>query len=451
MKIFVRARRVVSVVVVAALVGGCGGGQPPLASPSTFRAAVPMLEVCTCEGSPQNLLAMFAGRSHESPSRPRTTSTSHTIWNFGQGEDGRYPQAPLIAAGNGSFFGTTATGGQFDGGTVFKLTRSRSGYQEKVIWSFGASQSDGRSPNDGLIEDSSGALYGTTYAGGDGACYNGCGTVFKLTPSGGAYTEQILHAFSGASDGVSPYGSVLEDSTGALYSTTIFGGVNGAGTVFKLTPSGSTYAEQIIWSFGGKSDGTCPYTQLIAGKRGVLYGTTLTGGLRNDGTVFEIKPSKSGYTEDVLWNFGGPGDGACVYAPLIRQRNYLYGLTYSLGAYLVGTAFQITLQGPHPTERVIWSFGHGQDGSYPANGGLTADSAGTLYGSTLFGGSGNYGSIFALTPTGAKFSERVVLSFNHGDGSNPDAAPLLKRSGVLYGTTLTGGAYNEGTVYELQP
>jgi uncharacterized repeat protein (TIGR03803 family) len=443
----------------AALLAGCGGAQPPIGGPGTpgsiSQAALPHArggaieptQTCACGGSREKLLALMARRMHQALPRTRVASASNTIWSFGGALDGRYPQAPLIAGGHGSFYGTTASGGKFGYGTVFKLTRSRSSYKERVIWNFGATNSDGQSPNDGLIEDASGALYGTTYAGG----VHGAGAVFKLTSSRGTYSEQILHTFGAPLDGASPYGSLLADSTGALYSTTIFGGVNNLGTVFKLTRSGSTYTEQILWSFKGKPDGKCPFTSLIAGKHGVLYSTTETGGAFDDGTVFEMKPSRSGYTEHVVWSFGGPNDGACPYAPVIVRHSELYGTTYSLGAYGVGTAFQVTLSGPHPTERVTWSFGNGQDGSYPANGGLTADSTGTLYGTTFFGGSQNYGSIFALTQSDSKFTERVVLSFYETDGSNPDAAPLLKRSGILYGTTLTGGAYGYGTVFKLQP
>lgn len=442
--------------VAAAMLAGCAGSQPPIDAwgstpqPTLRWTDVPAFaptQTCACGSSRENLIAVVTRQMHEASARARIASSSSTIWSFGGGDDGRYPQAPLIAGRDGAFYGTTATGGQFGYGTVFKLKRSRFAYKEQVIWNFGAGSSDGESPDAGLIEDASGALYGTTYDGG----VDGLGTVFKLTPAGETYTEQILHFFSGAPDGTYPYGSLLADSTGALYSTTIFGGVHDLGTVFKLTRSGSTYTEQIVWSFKGKPDGQCPFTSLIAGKRGVLYGTTESGGKYGGGSVFEMRPSRSGYNEHAVWSFGGAGDGACVYSPLVMRRGELYGTTYSWGAYGVGTAFEVTASGSSPTEHVIWSFGKGQDASYPANGGLTADSAGTLYGTSLFGGTQNYGSIFALTPSGSGFTERVVLSFDEADGSNPDAAPLLKRSGALYGTTLAGGAFGYGTVFKLQP
>jgi uncharacterized repeat protein (TIGR03803 family) len=441
----------------AAILAACGvNTQPPIGATGTMAqatlrwtnvAAFAPTQTCACGGSRDDFIAVMTQQMHEASVRPHIASSSSTIWSFGAGEDGRYPQAPLIAGADSAFYGITVTGGQYGYGTVFKLKRSRSTYKEQVIWNFGAVSSDGEDPAAGLIEDPSGALYGTTYAGG----VDGVGTVFKLTPAGGKYTEQILHFFSGAPDGANPYGSLLTDSTGALYSTTIFGGIHNLGAVFKLTPSGSTYTEQILWNFKGKPDGQCPFTALIAGKRGVLYGTTETGGKYDGGSAFEMKPFGNRYKERVVWSFGGAGDGACVYSPLVMRRGELYGTTYSLGAYGVGTAFEVTPSGSRPTEHVIWSFGNGQDGSYPENGGLTADSAGTLYGSTSFGGTQNYGTIFALTPLGSGFTERVILSFDHTDGSNPDAAPLLTRSGALYGTTLAGGAFNYGTVFKLRP
>ncbi|HEY5093721.1 MAG TPA: choice-of-anchor tandem repeat GloVer-containing protein [Candidatus Eremiobacteraceae bacterium] len=153
-------------------------------------------------------------------------------YSFQGGNDGSDPTGNLIADSSGALYGTTADGNALGYGIVFKLTPSGSGYVESILYAFGGG-TDGQRPMAGLIADSTGALYGTTYVGGNGLplCGTsiGCGTVFKLTPSGNSYTESILYRFQynppgpGVWDGAFPYSGVVADASGALFGTT-YGG-----------------------------------------------------------------------------------------------------------------------------------------------------------------------------------------------------------------------------------
>lgn len=201
---------------------------------------------------------------------------------FTGGADGGYPQASLTMDKKGGLYGTAVVGGTNDFGTVFKLT-PRGAF--KVLHAF-AGGKDGENPLAGLIEDKAGNFYGTTRLGGENGtgCFgDGCGTVFRLAPDG---TNTVLYAFSGGSDGSEPYGGVVADGKGNLYSATPFGGTkDGFGTAFKLAPDGTF---KVLHTFAGPSDGEYPEAGLIIGNTGKLYGTAYVGGADAWGTVFEL-------------------------------------------------------------------------------------------------------------------------------------------------------------------
>jgi uncharacterized repeat protein (TIGR03803 family) len=288
------------------------------------------------------------------------------------------PWACLIQAADGNFYGTTASGGTSGHGTVFKITPSGT---ETVVYSFPAGSSE---PYTGLIQGSDGNFYGTTGANGT----SDDGTVFKITAGG---TETVLHAFpKTGTDGQIPYAGLIQGSDGNFYGTTYFGGSNGFGTVFKVTPGGT---ETVLYSFAGGSDGEHPYAGVIQGSDGNIYGTTYQGGTSGYGTVFKVTP---GGTETVLYSFsGGSSDGANPEAGLIQGSDgNFYGNTYGGGASNLGTVFELTASG---TETVLHAFAGGSsDGANPtAN--LVQGSDGNLYGSTAAGGAGNDGTFFKVT------------------------------------------------------
>ena len=271
----------------------------------------------------------------------------------------------------------------------------------------------------------------------------------------------MLYSFGSGSDGAFPFGSMIFDSKGELYGTTAYGGSSGGGTVFQLSPptsSGGSWAETVLYSFGGTGDGAHPRASLILGSNGDLYGTTAYGGgTSNDGTVFQLAPSTTGngWTETVLYRFkGGTTDGALPYAPLIFGSGDLYGTTYGGGTSSVGTVFQLapSTTGGSWTETVLYSFKGGTtDGANPAAALILG--SGDLYGTTYGGGTSSVGTVFQLAPstTGGSWTETVLHSFGGtGDGAHPFAPLILGSNGDLYGTTAYGGGTsNDGTVFKI--
>jgi uncharacterized repeat protein (TIGR03803 family) len=378
--------------------------------------------------------------------------TKQVLHDFGNGTDGAGPYGSLIFDGSGNLYGTTGGGGTYNGGTVFQLTpQAGGGWTEKVLYSFGNS-TDGAGPNGSLIFDGSGNLYGTTYRGGT----SNHGTVFELTPqAGGGWTEKVLHSFKhNGTDGYNPYAGLILDSAGNLYGTTYGGGTYKGGTVFELTPqAGGGWTENVLYSF----DRAHPYAGLIFDADGNLYGTTKKGGRHKGGTVFKLTPQAGGgdWKEKVLYTFTGYSGGAIPYAGLIFDRaGNLYGTTQRGGTYDNGTAFELSpLAGGGWTENVLYSFGNGVDGFQPGAG-LIFDAVGNLYGTTYLGGTYNNGTVFELTPQGGGgWTENVLYSFNNNgtDAGFPHGGVIFDAAGSLYGTTRAGGAHNAGAVFELTP
>jgi uncharacterized repeat protein (TIGR03803 family) len=225
--------------------------------------------------------------------------THATVWAFGgTSGDGQNPSCDLIKDSAGNLYGTTRYGGAYGDGTVFELTESGT-WTETVLHSFGGS--DGNVPVAGLLMDSSGAIYGTTYLGGADLS----GTAFKLTQSGGVWKETVLYSF--ASPGGQFPSGLIKDSKGSLYGTTAGGGY---GTAFKLYQSGGVWKEKTLHSFTGVTDGANPAAALRLSGTGDLYGTTYQGGGTNCsgsgcGTVFELTQSGGVWSETMLHSFSG--------------------------------------------------------------------------------------------------------------------------------------------------
>jgi uncharacterized repeat protein (TIGR03803 family) len=362
--------------------------------------------------------------------------------------DGTEPVAGLIEDSSGNLYGTTEGGGAngiYDG-TVFKVGASG---EETVLYSFDAGAA-GNGPVAGLIEDSAGNLYGTTSA-----------AVFKLNTSG---QLKVLHAFGGSPDGEGPGSGLIEDSDGNLYGTTQGGGANGSansgfggGTVFKVDSSGN---ETVLYSFcslANCTDGEQPLAGLVLDSAGNVYGTTQLGGNSNSdcnggnsndgcGVVFEVSPAGK---ETVLYSFCSVADCADGSNPvaglLMDSSGNLYGTTLSGGSSAIfGTVFKLDTAGK---ETVLHSFTGSPDGDVP-RGGLVEDSAGNLYGTTSDGGANSEadfgqggGTVFKVDTAGG---ETVLYSFCSAtdctDGLQPYAGLYLDSSGNLYGTTSYGGA-----------
>jgi uncharacterized repeat protein (TIGR03803 family) len=373
----------------------------------------------------------------------------------------------------GNLYGTTLEGGtgrgcQYGCGTVFELTRNSDGsWKETVLHNFSGGK-DGAYPDASLTFDRAGNLYGAAAQGGDLSCNGGlgCGTVFRLKPSSnGGWTVTVLHRFTGGEDGEGPWGSVIFDASGNLYSATGTGGTHGLGTIFELTPKSGTWEESVLYAFGGGNDGSYPFGGVVFDKAGNLYGVTEAGGSGacgggGCGTVYKLRPEKKGWRETLLHRFADQTDGfSPMGPPVLDNAGALLGTAYQGGRFGAGTVYQLT-----PTVKggwnwkVVYAFSGGGDGNGPYEGGLSIDALGNLYGTTLYGGAANTGTVFRLKQsTGGKWKETVLCAFSGGrDGSEPTAG-VVERAGRVYGTTAVGGdqrcnsGVGCGVVFEVIP
>jgi uncharacterized repeat protein (TIGR03803 family) len=309
------------------------------------------------------------------------TSGAETVVHvFSGAGDGWNPTARLLLDSGGNLYGTTGYGGAYGHGTVFKIDTAGN---ETIIHSFVAGK-DGARPNAGLVEDTSGNLYGTTQYGGQGCFGQGCGTVFRVSSSG---VETVLYRFSDVPDGASPLGGVALDSAGNICGTTWLGGTDSYGTVFALDAAGN---EKVLHSFSGGSDGANPLAAPVLDAAGNLYGTTSSGGTYF-GTVYMV--GKAG-NESVLYRFTGGLDGAYPYSHLLVDASgNLYGNSSQGGVSGAGTVFELT----GSSLNVLYGFLGANDGANPV-GGLIMDSAGNLYGTTVQAGTYGWGTAFEIQP-----------------------------------------------------
>lgn len=360
-------------------------------------------------------------------------------------DQGNYPAASLIFDGAGNLYGTATGSNSLLGynGLVYKLTPNPDGsWAITVLYTF-TGGADGANPYSNLVFDALGNLYGTTSAGGVGA-----GVVFKLTPnSDGSWAESVIYTFTGGSDGAVPLDGLISDAAGKLYGTTSAGGL-GAGVVFKLSPnSDGSWTEKVLYTFTGGADGANPHARLIFDAARNLYGTTSAGGI-GAGVVFKLTPNSDGsWSESVLHTFTTAAGGRTPYSSLIFDRTgNLYGTTMEGGAFY-GVVFQLKRNSNGSwTENVLHTFSDGTDGGLP-QGSLIFDRAGNLYGAswidTIFG----YGAIFKLSQKpGGGWTTTVLLSLS--DCGRSQAGMIFDTAGNLYGTCTAGGAYGKGAVFE---
>ena len=364
--------------------------------------------------------------------------------------DGSDLYAGLVMDAAGNLYGAAAEGGTHNAGVVYRLSPGSNGWSETIFYNFRGGTQDGSGPHGTLVFDASGNLYGTTASGGLGSniCNGGCGVVFELTPSSsGPWTETILHRFSGP-DGSVAYPGVVLDASGNLFGATTGGGAANLGLVYEL--AAGTWTQSILHSFTGKPDGNALYATPVLDAAGNVYGVTYYGGAQNRGTVFELSPDGNGtWTETILHNFRGGTDGANPMAALIfDQKGALYGTTIAGGTANYGTAFKLAKNsGGAWTEILLHAFlgVNAQDAGYPN--GLVFDSVGDLYGSSSGGGQFNPGTIFELSRNSSGgWSESVLYSFTAGDdGAYPSSTLIIDPAGNLYGTTLWGGPSGDTT------
>jgi uncharacterized repeat protein (TIGR03803 family) len=326
------------------------------------------------------------------------------------------PEAPLVQAADGGFYGTTRNGGTHRLGTIFRLT---AGGTESTLAEF--SGTNGANPWAGLIQANDGCLYGTTYAGGP---WNK-GTVFKITTDGILST---LASFAGT-NGANPYASLVQASDGNFYGTTYYGGSIGDGTVFRITPRGTLTT---LCSFDPSTAiGGYPYAGLVEGTDGNLYGANSFGGTTNCvGSIFKISLAGSAST---FFSFDGTSNGGFPRSTLVQGRDgYLYGSTSWKGI------FKLSLDGKFTP---LAAFTNSMQISP-----LVQATNGRFYGTTYSGGDSDKGSVFEMTPAGGL---TTLVSFAVTNGANPYAGLSQGSDGVLYGTTEGGGLDGNGTLFKI--
>ena len=308
------------------------------------------------------------------------------LYSFKGGTDGATPLAGLYRGLSGNLFGTTSAGGATGNGTVFEVTPKG---VEKVLYSFKGG-ADGSDPQGVLTMDKAGNFYGTTFAGGA----SGAGTVFKITRSG---QETVLHSFG--SLGTNPVAGVTFDKSGNLWGSTSTGGADGNGTVFELTASAG-WTETTAHDFALGTDGGVPYSGLIFDKAGNIYGATTEGGISGSnggGTIFELTPNGSSWTFNSLHTLPGSGISGSFRNLLLDASGNIYATTHCDGANSAGTVYKLTNSGGTWKYTELYTFTGGTDGLYSFSN-LAADKAGNLYGTTRFGGANGDGVVFKVTP-----------------------------------------------------
>ena len=297
-----------------------------------------------------------------------------------------------------------------------------------TLVSFGGT--NGANPGAGLVQGNDGNFYGTTAVGGA----NGYGSLFQLTLPG---TLATLISFDRTNNGANPGAALVQGSDDAFYGTTEAGGTNNNGTIFKVTTSGTLTT---LVSFNG-TDGSLPHAPLVQGQDGKFYGTTEIGGSNQDGTAFQMLTNG---TLTSLVSFDNNNNGSSPRAGLVQAADgNFYGAAFLGGTNGDGAMFRLATNGALTT---LYAFTGGSDGANPYAG-LTQSADGNLYGTTFYGGTNGYGTVFKMTTNGTL---TPLVSFGGTNGAYPQAALLLASDGNFYGTTKSGGAYtNYGTVFKL--
>lgn len=394
-------------------------------------------------------------------------ATEKVLWNFGGPNDGTNPAGSLVFDHSGNLYGTTTAGGANDNaGTVFQLSPESGGvWTENVLYNFCSALNredctDGQEPVVGVTFDKAGNLYGTTELGGKGcwAFLGTCGTVFKLArpkSPATAWTESVLYAFCVSydfcTDGMTPTSQVVFDASGNLYGTTLWGGgsVQGgnlgiaAGDVFELTPGSDGWTETVLYSFNQYAGD--PQGGVIFDAFGNLYGATRLGP-NMAGFVYEVSPSSAGWTGQTLGKFAFDAGRT---SPLATDNNgNFYGTSYDIYGAGNSTVFGFNVV----TQTSQWHNLSGSAGSGVLSGAVIDARRKSLFGTANAGGANNAGTVWEVAPGGEPVA---IYSFcsqtNCADGQAPSGTLIEDRAGNLYGVTNSGGAYNQGVVFEITP
>ena len=382
-----------------------------------------------------------------------TAATTDVIYSFEE-DEGEYADTDLETDSAGNIYGTTVLGGDFGSGTVFQLSHTGNSWVHTVLYSF-TGGADGGEPYKGVTLDGEGNLYGTAVTGGSGICEGGCGVAYKLTNSGGTWTQTVIHAFTGEDDGSGPGARVTVDGAGNVYGMAPTGGAYGLGTIYKIRQGqNGAWVLKVIHAFTGGADGATGSAGRMILRQGHLYGAATTGGTYGSGVVFELTPTQVGEWDfRTIYSFRGQPDGSFPYGALLFDSSgNIYGTTYYGGANNIGAVYQLTPRANGEwREKVLYSFQGGTDGNSPISN-LVFDTARNLYGTTSEGGLGT-GTIFKLSPVGGGHWMETVVHMFQGppDGAFSYNGMVVDPFGNFYGATVHGGVDDDGSIYKFTP
>jgi len=349
-----------------------------------------------------------------------------------------------------------------DGDRIAVSSVANAASPERLIYDF-PSWRRGGLPVAALAAGKDGRMYGATLYGGTGSCndlYPGCGEIFELTPQAGGFAEQTVYNFQNHGDGSRPL-SVIRSSSGDLFGLTA--SYVSPPELFRLQPHGQTFTETTLYQFTGNQN---PWGTLTLGRDGSLYGTDLSFGSATWGMIFRFTPSGDAYAEQILYDFTQPLLGVDPSSPLVveAKSGIIYGTTSQGGTGNAGeclglgcgTIFMLTPTSANEyTHTILYNFKGTNDGAFPH--GLAEDRNGTLYGvGGLSGGSacvdGGCGTVFSFDPVMRRFN--LLHSFSRSGLWWPDAQLVIDRNGALYGTTAQNGVdlnTSNGGVFKLTP
>jgi uncharacterized repeat protein (TIGR03803 family) len=362
---------------------------------------------------------------------------------FGHGSDGYGTWGSLVFDAEGNAYGTTINGGTHNFGSVFELTPHSNGYwTETVLHDFNCKGNEGCMPTAGLAIDAAGDLYGTAKT-----------TTFELSPGSGGWNLTVLQNEGG------PFNLIL-DQAGDLYGPLGLGQY-GQGAISELVKD-DAWTEKWLYSFCSKNsrkhdclDGSYPYAGVTWGPDGNLYGTTVQYGVHGYGVVFRLAPQQDGaWEETVLHSFPAfEGDGQKPYEGVVLDKaGNVYGATYQGGSSTsCGVIFKLAPQADGKwKESILYDFPKLSQGCIANT--MAFDAHGNLWGTAQSGGASDNGVVFELTPQpSGKWKYQVMHQFNGKDGSLPGSAVILDKHGNLYGTTILGGAHGGGVAFQLTP
>lgn len=403
-------------------------------------------------GTSQTGGAFFAGTIYKVKA---DGSDWRTVFSFGQsgpGGQGKFPNAGLLLDDLGQLWGTTERGGTADRGTVFKVN-VRTGVLTTVIEFEGSSGKRGAYPLSRLVDDGSGYFWGTTSAGGQ----NGFGTIYKVRSSSGELTTLVDFSSNGPGNrGRSPVAELFPDGTGRFWGSTANGGNQDLGSIFTINATSGAFTTVMEFTgASGPNKGSRPIGGLVADRGGFLWGTTSAGGSPGHGTIFKIKAATGVLSTVVEFtSSGGPNRGAGPEATLANDfLGSLWGTTTSGGTNGLGTLFRLDSSVNLLTTYIDFAGNAASNKGARPLGEMLADASGNFWGTTSAGGASSQGTVYRFHVKSRQLE--TLVDFNGLGAGNlgrfPTSGLVNDNTGLLWGCTQSGGALEHGTIYQFQP